>query len=64
VRCSLGILADDDKRDALETLDPTTSDDEDLFGRRGITHNFRNGLLALFFDNRRVAPLTRIYGVF
>ncbi|MCU0690654.1 MAG: hypothetical protein MUF54_04570, partial [Polyangiaceae bacterium] len=60
----LGILADDEKRKALEKLDPAKSEDEDLYGRRQITHDFRDGLLELFFDVPRVAALTRIYGVF
>jgi hypothetical protein len=60
----LGILADDEKREALEKLDPAKSEGEDLFGRRPITHDFRDGLLELFFDVSRVRTVTRIYGVF
>ncbi len=60
----LGILASEENRDALEKHDPAKSKGEDLFGHREITHDFRDGLLALFFDVPRVAALTRIYGVF
>ena len=60
----LGILADDSKRAQLETLDSNDTDAENLFGIKDISHRFRDGLLALFFDVPQVEALTRIYGVF
>jgi hypothetical protein len=62
----LGMLACDITRDALEKLPPRPSPDDPVWSRaRGVSHSFRNGLLALFFDSKSdLYDLTRMYGVF
>ncbi len=61
----IGILADDAKRDELESLVADDFDTVSAFDEaRRISHQFRDGLLELFFDVPAVARLTRIYGVF
>lgn len=62
----LGMLADQGTRDHLENLlpDPDPSDTTWCVARR-ITHEFRNSLLELFFDEKsRLYDLTKMYGVF
>ena len=61
----LGILANEDSRNHLEKLDSDSYDDK-LFGdARRISHDFRDGLIELFFDQKsQMFELTRNYGVF
>lgn len=62
----IAALADKQKRDHLEKLDPVDIDNDETFGRlRASSHTFRDGLLTLFFDlNAQLSELTRFYGVF
>jgi hypothetical protein len=62
----LGVLADDDKREHLEKLLPSQQDTDPLYqDLRGASHQFRDGVLDLFFDHKSsLSELTRIYGVF
>jgi predicted nucleotidyltransferase len=62
----LGTIADDDKRVHLENLLPSEQDEDPLYqDLRQLTHQFRDGVLDLFFDAKSgLAELTRIYGVF
>ena len=61
----LGILPSDDSCNPLEKLDSDSYDDK-LFGdARRISHDFRDGLIELFFDQKsQMFELTRNYGVF
>jgi len=62
----LGLLADQQTRDHLEKL-PSDSDPSDSTWAeaRRITHQFRDALLELFFDEKsRLYDLTKMYGVF
>lgn len=62
----LGMLADDNIRDHLENLplDPDPEDEVWSAARR-ITHNFRDALLEMFFDEQsQMSNLTKMYGVF
>ena len=61
----IGVLADERQRAALETLGVEGLDADGAFDTaRDISHRFRDGVLALFFDVKPIADLTRIYGVF
>jgi hypothetical protein len=62
----IGMLADDEKRGHLETLLPDQQDDDEVYQKlRGLSHQFRDGLLALFFDQQSgLSELTKLYGVF
>jgi hypothetical protein len=62
----LGMLASDAARDALEKLPPRPSPDDPVWSRaRGLSHSFRDSLLAMFFDSKSdLNDLTRMYGVF
>ncbi len=62
----IGLLADNATRDYLEKL-PVRPDPQDPVWERArmVTHDFRDALLELFFDQEsRLAELTRMYGVF
>lgn len=62
----LGILADPDSRRRLQDLDPEEYETDEVFQQaRGLTHEFRDGLLELFFDEESgLFELTKNYGVF
>ncbi len=62
----VGLLADRQQRKHLEDLEPDAMDDDETFGEaRKFSRDFRDGLLALFFDvDETLAKLTRFYGVF
>jgi predicted nucleotidyltransferase len=61
----LSILGDDESREALEKLRAADSRTDPTFKRiRAISHDFERALDSLFFENHKVAPLTRQYGVF
>ena len=63
----LGILADQEKRKHLETLDPCSIDGDSLFNEgRKLSHDFNSGIIELFFrlNSDKLAWLTEQYGVF
>ena len=62
----LGILADEDSRRHLDTLMESNADDDEIYQRaRRLSHSFRDGLLAFFFDPKsEMDVLTKTYGVF
>jgi predicted nucleotidyltransferase len=62
----VGILADDAQRDRLENLTESEADGDHVFQRaRGLSHDFRDGLLEFFFDEPSgMGSLTKTYGVF
>ena len=62
----LGILADNVKREHLELLTEESGDSDEVYQyARGLTHRFRDGLLAFFFDQQgEMDDLTKNYGVF
>lgn len=61
----VGILADGDRRQQLEALGPDDLESEGFAEPRQISHDFRDGVLSLFFDvNGQLKELTRTYGVF
>jgi hypothetical protein len=61
----LGILDQNDIREELENLTADNAADNGTFSRvRTISNDFQTGLNELFFDNRRLGPLTIKYGVF
>jgi predicted nucleotidyltransferase len=62
----LGILADESKRTYLEKLDTAAFETDEMFrSARMLSHDFRDGLLDLFFDEKSgIYELTRNYGVF
>jgi predicted nucleotidyltransferase len=62
----LGVLADDDSRKHLEQLVPEREPTDRIYqDLRELSHEFRDGLLDLFFDKESdLFELTRIYGVF
>lgn len=62
----LGILADKKMRNHLEELKPYEIQSDSIFGNaRRMSHEFRDGLLELFFDEKSgMYQLTRTYGVF
>jgi predicted nucleotidyltransferase len=62
----LGALADDHSRKHLEDLVPAEQDSDPLYQKlRKVSHQFRDGVLELFFDSQsELANLTRFYGVF
>jgi hypothetical protein len=62
----LGMLADPQSREHLEKLDPAHYEADKVFQRgRSLSHDFRDGLLELFFDRQSgLYDLTREYGVF
>jgi hypothetical protein len=60
------MLADKETRDYLESLPPEPVPQDATWGAaRRVTHDFRNALLELFFDEKsRLYNLTKMYGVF
>jgi predicted nucleotidyltransferase len=62
----LGILADDQTRLHLESLTEDQADNDEIYqGARRLSHSFRDGLLAFFFDPQsELDTLTKNYGVF
>lgn len=62
----LGILSDPDKRKHLEGLRASDMEgDAEYDAARSVTHRFRDGIAAIFFDaDEELANLTRLYGVF
>jgi hypothetical protein len=62
----LGMLSDKATRDCLEKLPAHPGSNDPLWARaRSLSHQFRDGLIELFFDQESgLADLTRIYGVF
>jgi hypothetical protein len=62
----LGMLSDADIRHHLEELSEGSADADDQYRKaRELSHDFRNALLMLFFDEASgLAELTRLYGVF
>jgi predicted nucleotidyltransferase len=62
----LGILADDAKRKHLEELREADADSDEVYQQaRILSHQFRDGLLALFFDvDSGLDAMTKTYGVF
>jgi hypothetical protein len=62
----LGILSDEGKRKHLETLTEGDAAKDDIYQEaRHLTHTFRDGLLAFFFDAKsEMDILSKTYGVF
>jgi predicted nucleotidyltransferase len=62
----VGMLADDIKRKHLESLREEKADTDEVYQRaRSLSHTFREGLLAFFFDQQsEMDALTKNYGVF
>lgn len=62
----LALLADPKSRKHLEELTPAQYEADEVFNRgRRLSHDFRDGLLELFFDEKSgLSRLTREYGVF
>ncbi len=61
----LSVLDDPEKRGTLEKLRVGESRQDQLFQEmRGAGHEFQSALAALFFDNPKIKPLTRKYGLF
>jgi len=62
----LGVLADRDSRKHLEQLLPENEEGDRIYqDLRALSHEFRDGLLDLFFNkDSNLFELTRIYGVF
>ena len=61
----LTLLDDERSREALKALRASDSRTDPTFRRvRGISKAFENALDHIFFENPKVAPLTRKYGVF
>lgn len=62
----LGVLADDEKRKHLEELLLNNQDTDAIYNElRSASHQFRDGILNLFFDPKsELGELTRMYGVF
>jgi len=62
----VGRLADNEARTALEGLDSDSAAGDPAYEKlRACSHDFRDGLLELFFDlDNQLGALTRFYGVF
>lgn len=62
----LGLLASTDARARLETVSEEDATSDGIFQRaRALSHTFRDGLLAIFFDPlSELNELTKNYGVF
>jgi hypothetical protein len=62
----LGMLSNSDIRHHLEELSEGSADSDEQYRKaRELSHNFRDALLELFFDEESgLAKLTRLYGVF
>jgi predicted nucleotidyltransferase len=62
----LGILADDEQRQRLESVTEENAEDDEVYRTaRDLSRAFRDGLLAFFFDPESdMDSLTKNYGVF
>lgn len=62
----LGILSDKERREKLEESEGDDCEKSEVYEEaRSLSHEFRDGLLELFFDRRSgLYDLTRNYGVF
>jgi hypothetical protein len=62
----LAILADQQSREHLEDLDQAQCETDEIFQRgRSLSHDFRDGILEIFFDRKSgLYELTEEYGVF
>jgi len=61
----LGILADETSRNCLQELDSDNESDKTFSYARELSHEFRDGLMDLFFDQKsQMYELTKNYGVF
>lgn len=62
----IGVLADSEKRTHLDKLPEEQADNDEVYqAARQDSHDFRDGLLELFFDqNSGLEKLTKTYGVF
>ena len=65
----LGMLADKETREHLDKLPPDADQSDAVYQEaRSISHDFRDGLIELFFDGKdektALSKLTQIYGVF
>ena len=61
----LGILSNETSRKRLEELDSDSYGDETFDRARMLSHDFRDGLMDLFFDQKSgMLELTKNYGVF
>lgn len=62
----LGCLADEEKRNHLEKLKEDLREGDEVYKNvRQATHEFRDGLIEVFFDEKSgMAELTKFYGVF
>jgi hypothetical protein len=62
----MGILRDPEQREHLTKLPEASADSDERYQRaRGLSHQFREAVLDLFFDEKTgLYPLTRLYGVF
>jgi|RhiMetdeSRZDD1v2_1073273.scaffolds.fasta_scaffold119518_3 Nucleotidyltransferase domain len=61
----LAMLDEKDSREELDALTAQNAAASDTFQKmRAISHEFQDGLTRLFFENAKLAPLTRKYGVF
>jgi predicted nucleotidyltransferase len=62
----IGVLRDEQKRAHLERLSPEAEDRDSIYqGLRHASHEFRDAVLDLFFDEGTIlSQLTRTYGIF
>jgi hypothetical protein len=62
----LGMLGDEEQRRHLEVLSEAEAEMDSIFqSARRLTHDYRDGLLTVFFDAPSgIDVLTRNYGVF
>jgi predicted nucleotidyltransferase len=61
----LGVLSDTTKRTHLENLAASEMESDELFAEaRKISHDFRDAIDSIFFDEPVLGKLTRVYGVF
>ena len=62
----LGMLRDKETREHLYRLPPEEDQSDKVFqNARNLSHDFRDGLIELFFDSKsRLSELTQLYGVF
>lgn len=60
----VGVLDDGARREKLAALRAEDLESDAFKEPREISHEFRDGVLEMFFDDNRLSKLTRIYGVF
>jgi hypothetical protein len=62
----IGMLSEERVRSHLEELTEENADADPIYQQaRGLSHTFRDGLLAFFFDPKsELESLTKNYGVF